>query len=53
MTPLKLAEGLFEEIRAVIGKYSGTMPVATAIGVVELVKDQLIRDHNDEEDDDE
>ena len=45
MTQLKLAEGLFDELMAVIDKYSESMPVATAIGVVELVKVQLINDH--------
>jgi hypothetical protein len=53
MTPLKLAEGMFEEIMAVIEQYSESMPVATAIGVVELVKVQLIHDHMSDEEDDE
>ena len=51
LTMLQLTEGMFEEIMAVIGQYRESMPVATAIGVVELVKVQLIHDHmgDDEE----
>ena len=49
LSPLKLAEGMFEEIMAVIGKYSESMPVATAIGVLELAKVQLIHDHGDDD----
>ncbi len=55
LTPLKLAEGLFDELMAVIDKYSQsqTMPVATAIGVLELVKVQLIHDHDKDDEADE
>lgn len=54
LSSLKLAEGMFDELLAVIAKYSETMPVATAIGVLELVKVQVIHDHgSDDEEDDE
>lgn len=55
LTPLKLAEGLFDELMAVIDKYSQysqPMPVATAIGVLELVKVQLIHGHSEDYEDD-
>lgn len=52
LNPMKLAEGMFEEILAVIGTYSESMPVATAIGVLELVKVQLINDHGDDDEED-
>jgi hypothetical protein len=51
MNPLKLAEGMTQEILDVIYKYSDTMPFATALGVLEIVKYQLLQDHitDDEE----
>ena len=45
MTPLKLAEGMTQEILDVIYKYSDAMPFATALGVLEIVKCQLLQDH--------
>jgi len=45
MTPLKLAEGMTQEILNVIYKYSDTMPFATALGVLEIVKWQLLQEH--------
>ena len=52
LSPMKLAEGMFDEILALIGTYSESMPVATAIGVLELVKVQLINDHGDDDEED-
>jgi hypothetical protein len=49
MTPLKLAEGLAEEIKEVIYKYSESMPLATAIGCLEIVKTELLKEHEEEE----
>lgn len=51
MTPLKLAEGLTEELLSVIYKYSESMPLVSVLGVLRVIEAQLIRDH--EEDDDE
>jgi hypothetical protein len=45
MTPLKLAEGMTQEVLDVIYKYSDTMPFATALGVLEIVKWQLLQEH--------
>jgi hypothetical protein len=45
MTPLKLAEGMAEEIKEVIYKYSDSMPLATAIGCLEIVKIELLKEH--------
>jgi hypothetical protein len=49
MTPLKLAEGLADEIKEVIYKYSESMPLATAIGCLEIVKTELLKEHEEEE----
>jgi len=53
MTPLKLAQGLTDEILDVIYKYHETMPVVTVLGVLEVIKMQLINEHTEAEDDDE
>ncbi len=52
MTPLKLAQGLTDELLGVIYKYHETMPLATAIGVLEIVKAQPIAHHLEAEDED-
>jgi|TARA_R110000868_G_scaffold379194_1_gene644968 hypothetical protein len=49
MSPLKLAEGMAEEIKNVVYKYHESMPLATAIGVLEIVKLALIQDHEEDE----
>jgi hypothetical protein len=49
MTPLKLAEGLAEEIKEVVYRYSEAMPLATAIGVLEIVKLELVQAHQEED----
>lgn len=51
MTPLKLAQGLTDELLDVIYKYHETMPLVTVLGVLEVIKHQLIQEHMDEEDD--
>jgi hypothetical protein len=48
----KLADGLVDELLEVIYKYHETMYMATAIGVLELVKQQLIHESMEREDDD-
>ena len=52
MTPLKLAQGLTDELLEVIYKYHETMPVVTVLGVLEVIKTQLIMEHTDMEDED-
>ena len=53
MAQLQLARGMAEEIKDVIYRYHETMPLATAIGVLEIVKVELMQEHADKEDDDE
>jgi hypothetical protein len=53
MTPLKLAEGLTDELLEVIGRYEESMPLVSVLGVLEVIKAHLIRSHmedTDEED---
>jgi hypothetical protein len=47
----KLADGLVNELLDVIHKYDETMYMATAIGVLELVKQQLIHESMEMDDD--
>jgi hypothetical protein len=47
----KLANGLVDELLEIIHKYDETMYMATVIGVLELVKQQLINESIDIEDD--
>jgi hypothetical protein len=49
MNSLTLAQGMTDEILQIIHKYDETMPLATALGVLEIVKQQLIQDANDED----
>jgi hypothetical protein len=49
----KLADGLVDELLEAIHKYDETLYMATAIGVLELVKQQLITESLDRGDDDE
>jgi hypothetical protein len=48
----KLADGLVDELLAVIHKYDETMYMATAIGVLEFVKQQLIHESMEKDDED-
>jgi hypothetical protein len=45
----KLAGGLVDELLEVIHKYDETLYMATVIGALELVKQQLIQDSIEEE----
>ena len=47
----KLAGGLVDELLEVIHKYDETLYMATVIGCLELVKQQLINDATEAEDD--
>jgi hypothetical protein len=48
----KLADGLVDDLLEAIHKYDETLYMATVIGVLELVKQQLIHESIDREDDD-
>lgn len=52
MTPLKLAEGLTDELLEVIHKYDESMPVVSVLGVLEVIKAQLIHSHTEDDDED-
>jgi len=45
----KLADGLVDELLEVIHKYDETLYMATVIGCLELVKQQLINDAMEED----
>jgi hypothetical protein len=45
----KMAAGLVEEILEVIHKYDESMYLPTVLGVLELVKMQLIEDHQEDD----
>jgi hypothetical protein len=47
-----LAEELVTELLEVVHRYDETMVVATVLGCLELVKQQLISEHIEPEDDD-
>ncbi len=47
----KLADGLIDEMLELIHKYDETLYMATVIGCVELVRQQLIIDAMEEDDD--
>jgi hypothetical protein len=47
----KLADGLVDELLETIHKYDESLYMATVIGVLELVKQQLIQESIDREDD--
>jgi hypothetical protein len=49
----KLADGLVDELLEVIHKYDESLYMSTVIGVLELVKQQLIQESIDREEDDE
>jgi hypothetical protein len=46
----KLAGGLVDELLEVVHKYDETLYMATVIGALELVKQQLIQDSIEDED---
>ena len=47
----KLADGLVDDLLATIHKYDETLYMATVIGVLELVKQQLINESIENEED--
>jgi hypothetical protein len=47
----KVAGGLVDELLELIHKYDETLYMATVIGCLELVKQQLINDATEDEDD--
>lgn len=49
----KLADGLVDELLEAIHKYDETLYMSTVIGVLELVKQQLINESMENADDDE
>jgi hypothetical protein len=49
----KLADGLLGELLEVIYKYEETMILPTVLGILDIVKVQLIEEHMVEDDDDE
>ena len=51
LTQGKLADGLVGELLEAIHKYDETLYMATVIGVLELVKQQLINEGLENEDD--
>ena len=48
----KLIDGLVEDLLAAIHKYNDTLYMATVIGTLEFVKQQLIEESMEREDDD-
>lgn len=47
----EIAQGLVDELLAVVHKYDETMVLPTALGCLDLVKQQLIQEHMEEDDD--
>lgn len=47
----KLANGLVDELLALIHKYDESLYMSTVIGVLELVKQQLIQENVENDDD--
>ena len=47
----KLAEGLVDEVLQIINNYDDTLYMATVIGCLELVKQHLINDAMEEDND--
>jgi hypothetical protein len=46
----KLAEGLVNELLELIHKYDETMVLPTVLGCLEIVKQQLISEHMEDDD---
>lgn len=49
--PGKIAQGLVDELLAVIHKYDEAMVLPTALGCLDIVKAQLIQEAMEEDDD--
>ena len=45
MTPLKLAQGLTDELLEVIHRYDDSMPLVSVLGVLDVIKMQLLWGH--------
>lgn len=50
MTPLKLTEGLTDELLEVIRRYDESMPLVSVLGVLDVVKMQLLWSHFEDDD---
>ena len=54
LNPMELAAGMTEELMDVIAKYENAMLLPTVLGILDVIKFDLIRDHmqmvEDEED---
>jgi hypothetical protein len=48
----KLAGGMVQELLEVIYKYEDALILPTVLGILDIVKFQLIQDHMEEEDED-
>jgi hypothetical protein len=46
-----LAQGMTDEVLAVIYKYHESVPLVLALGVLEVIKQQLIVEHTETEED--
>lgn len=44
-----IAQGLVDELLAVVHRYDETMVLATALGCLDLVKAQLVQEHMEDE----
>lgn len=47
----KLADGMLGELLSVVYKYEDTMILPTVLGILDIVKYQLIQDHLEEDED--
>ena len=46
-----LAQSMVDEVLAVVYKYHEAVPMVLALGVLDVVKQQLIQDHTEREED--
>lgn len=53
LTQGQLSQGLFDEICDLIEKYDETLYLSTVLGVIEMVKVQVINDHMEDDEDEE
>lgn len=52
MNPLHLTQGLTEELMEVIRRYDDSMPLVSVLGVLEVIKLQLVWDHFEDDKED-
>ena len=50
MSQLKIAQGMTDELLGVIHKYDKSLPLVSVLGVLEIVKLQLVQEHMEDED---